>query len=255
MIRKYVFLFAIFPIVVSSQTSSNSIDVTLEKGISLLADKKKEEACICFYKSKELGSKKAQSYYDDNFCADLALEKYKDGRTKLNLKQYEEAMPFFNDAIALAGDSAAYNKRGLCNFMLSNYDSALADFSNAIKVAATNASYYHHRAQVWLAKNEYQQAFDDCSESIKLNPKGESAYFTRAAAEEAMTQQNAALFDYSEILRINPANAIAYYKRAVLKESFLNDRKASCEDYNKAFELGYEDAQENVNLCKKIKKK
>lgn len=239
---------------ISNAAHLNAESLTL-KGQLLLKDGKKGEACKCFEKAIDYGGENAKSLYETNFCKEMAAEKYNEGRSFYNLKQYEKALSYFNQAIAITGDSASYNKRGLCYFMLLNYDSALIDFNSSIKLSPLNADYYYNRSMVWLAKSENQKAFEDCTESIKLNPRKEVSYFNRAAAEEAMSQQNAAMFDYSEIIRINPTNAMAFYKRGILKESFLNDRKGSCEDYNKAYQLGYEEALENVNVCKKVKKK
>ena len=55
--------------------------------------------------------------------------------------------------------------------------------------------------------------------------------------------------DYNNALELNPNYDLAYFGRGAARKS-LNDKKGACEDFKKALELGYEEAEPYVKACR-----
>jgi tetratricopeptide (TPR) repeat protein len=102
-----------------------------------------------------------------------------------------------------------YFKNGLEKYEMKDYAGAFSDFSIAIEVNPDMAEAYHSRGLV-LGKefHKYSKAIKDFTKAIKLKP------------------------DYAE----------AYYNRGVTYR-ILDDVKKSCNDWNKAKELGFKEAE------------
>lgn len=222
-------------------------DTYLKKGNSL-------EACKDFKKGMENKSEEAKNKYDENFCWEKGIAYFKDGKTQLNLKKYNEALVLLNQSLQIYSDSAVYACRSKVYLGLSNADSAMLDITKAMELAPNNSGYYHVRGTMNFAAGDNQAAFDDFSKCIALNPSA-GAYYNRALVSEALAQQNSAMFDYNQVIRLQPENGMAYYKRGLLKETVLNDRNGACEDFFKAVELGCEEAQASTSTCKKKKQR
>lgn len=110
-------------------------------------------------------------------------------------------------------------KNGLEKYEIKDFGGALSDFSTALEMSPDFAEAYHARGLL-LGKefHKYNKAIKDFSKAIKLKP------------------------DYAE----------AYYNRGVTYR-ILDDIKNSCEDWKKAKELGYEEADVLIEkYCKKF---
>ncbi|MGE0638023.1 MAG: pilus assembly protein PilF, partial [Bacteroidia bacterium] len=80
------------------------------------------------------------------------------------------------------------------------------------------------------------------------NPKDENAYFFRAVCNAKLMDLGNSISDYSQAIAINDEFAQAYLNRGNAKFK-LNDKQGACEDWSKASELGYPNAN-NENYCK-----
>jgi len=223
-------------------------DVYLKKGNTL-------EACKDLKRAMDNNVKGAKGRYDENFCWEKGIAYFKDGKTQLNLKKYNEALSLLNEGLSLYSDSAVYSTRSKIYLGLNNPDSAMLDIAKAIELSPNNAGYFYRRGVMYFTAGDNQAAFDDFSKCISLSPGSAGAYMNRGFASEALTQQNSAMFDYNQVIRLQPENGQAYYKRGLLKETVLNDRNGACEDFFKAVELGWEEAQASTTTCKKAKKR
>ena len=113
-----------------------------------------------------------------------------------------------------------YYKNGIEKYELKDYAGALSDFTIAIEMMPEMAEAYYSRGLLYGKEfHKYKKAIKDFTKAIKLKP------------------------DYAE----------AYYNRGVTYR-ILDDIKNSCEDWKKARELGYKDADFLIEkYCNKFK--
>ena len=97
------------------------------------------------------------------------------GNVKIMLKQYQEAITDFNEAIKfnLNLDDAYYN-RGIVKDKLGLYAEAIADFNEAIKLKPDRADAYNNRGIAKLKLDQHKEAILDFEKAIKLDPNLES---------------------------------------------------------------------------------
>lgn len=199
------------------------------------------------------------------------------------------ALADFDKAIKLdPGYAAAYYNSAIAKLRLKNYQGALADSSKAIELSPGESKYYQIRADLHLAAGDYQGTISDSSRRIALNPRGPDTYMAwssrgvarmflhdsagaiedfskaielnpqmaalyenRANASAAIKDDKSAMADYAKVLELDPSFAAAYYHRGLLREK-LGDRSGSCEDAQRAFQMGVEMARELVErACRK----
>jgi len=225
-------------------------DPYLQKGL-LLKGKDKNEACIYISKAHWLSDtmKAATNAYQDNFCWMCGMDYYIKGKTEVDLKQYTESLQNLNKAISFCPDSGNYYvSRGVAYEGLGKSDSALADYNFALKLDSNNYRAHYHRALAYEQLQNYKGSFDDLTKTLVINPKLANAYLHHAVACENLNMPEAALYDYQQLLHLNPSEGVAWYKIGLHRKQNGED---GCGYFQKAVDLGYEDAQSYVDECNK----
>lgn len=104
-----------------------------------------------------------------------ATEYIGQGKEFLTVKQYDQAIASFSEAIKLDPKSVqAYNNRGIAYCNKGNFDQAISDFSHVIEIDPNNGKAYNNRAVAYLMKGEKDQARQDVDKAkalgIAVNP-------------------------------------------------------------------------------------
>ena len=222
-----------------------------ERALLKYTKEQKDEQCIDLRMGADMGCEKAKIAYEDNFCWNNSLNHYKEGVTKYNIRNFDAAIVDFDIALKLNPDSAStYIKRGQSYYSLAKYDLAIADFNMAIKKDGNKPEAHYSLGLALEAKDEHQKAFDAFSGAIKINANYYDAFLNRAQTCENMSQFASAIYDYTNAIRIKPTNGELYFKRGVLKRDNLNNDKDACDDFCKAADNGFSDADELAKNCR-----
>ncbi|WP_300752529.1 tetratricopeptide repeat protein [uncultured Brachyspira sp.] len=98
----------------------------------------------------------------DNIHALLANTYYNIGASKHNLKNYNEAIEYFNKTLEL--DSSffdVYYSRGVAEYHLKFYENAVSDFTKALEVNPNLQNAYYIRALCYAKINKHKKAIED----------------------------------------------------------------------------------------------
>ncbi len=222
----------------------------LQKGL-LLKGKGRNEACKYLSMAHWLNdtSKAAKAAYNDNFCFMCANENYVKGKTEVEMKQFAAGLQHLDVAIMYCHDSGNYyTYRGIAYEGLGKLDSAIADYTYAIKHDSGSYMAYYRRALTFEQAQKFREAFADLNKSILINPQFANAYKHQATDCESLSMPEAALYDYQQLLRLKPSEGIAWYKVGMHKKEMGQD---ACDYFQKALDLGIDDAQSYVDDCQK----
>lgn len=90
---------------------------------------------------------------------------------------------------------------------------------------------------------DFEGALSDFTVAIEMNSSFAEAYYLRGLLYgKEYHKYNKAIKDFTKAIKLNPDYAEAYFNRGVTYR-ILDDLKHSTEDWLKAKELGFEDAQ------------
>ncbi len=235
---------------VAIEIDSKYAEPYLQKGL-LSKGKGKNEACIYISKARVLSDtmKAAKAAYRDNFCWMCGIEYFTKGKTEVDLKEFAEGLQNLNTAILFCHDSGNYYAyRGIAYEGLGKLDSAIADYSLSIKMDSNKYMGYYRRALTYEQAQKYKEAFADLTKVLLLNPKFGDAYMHQAADCENIGMPEAALYDYQQLLKYKPSEGVAWYKIGLHRKQNGQD---ACDYFQKAADLGNEDAQSYVDECQK----
>jgi tetratricopeptide (TPR) repeat protein len=222
---------------------------------------------------------------DSNYSSAYSMR----GFLRLDLfKDTINALSDFNKAILSdSTNSSPYNDRGQIYLSKKDFTRALSDANKAIQLTPdTRPDYYFNRAKIMRYLAEYQKAIDDLNIALKMfpTPIWLEAYKDRAYIYEFIGDNDAALADFyklleanpddinsynhigdihlrqkkyalaltnfSKIIELDPKASFAYVKRGVSKYE-MKDLSGACKDWQKALELGYPGAKEEIEkFCK-----
>lgn len=154
-----------------------------------------------------------------------------------DLKQYENAVECFSNAIRMQSNVAQfYNDRGYTYNNLREYKKAIIDFDKSINLNPKFAVVYNNRGFAYHNLGEYDKAITDFNKAIELNPEYAIAYNNRGYAYKNWGEYDRAITDYSKAIELNLEFAEAYNNRGTVYDN-LGEYDRAIADYDKAIEL------------------
>lgn len=174
------------------------------------------------------------------------LFEYFDGRADafMKLNKNKEALSDITKAINLAPDEFnLYLKRAETYLSMGDYDLAKSDVDFYLSLFEKDSTAFYLSGRINKASGNYLNALTNFNFLINSYPFIAKYYLARGETYEKTSMVPNALKDYNSCLNIEPENVIALRKRGQL---LLNkgEKKAACEDFKKAMNLG--DFQSNI---------
>jgi tetratricopeptide (TPR) repeat protein len=160
---------------------------------------------------------------DENYGGNAQAHNH-EGWKHFSASHYQEALQFFNKAIAADPKLAeAYTNRAMAKCMLYEYESALTDWE--IYLTFEKNIFVMHQ-------NEYNRA-KEMIEKLKTDPK---ACYRRADEKRNIDNFKGAIADFDKAIELDPEYAEAYIARGGTKEK-LGDFSGAIEDYEESIRL------------------
>lgn len=185
-------------------------------------------------------SKNKQASYDRALDSFRATDFFKRGIFAGLIKDYDEAVDAFTDAIDLNPQfPVAFYQRASSYRGLSNNSKALEDYSQAIRLDPTEAIYYTSRALCYLDTGSLDAAVKDLSSVIDMNPSSSdlyAAYVLRGTVYERNKEDIKALQDYTRAIEINPGSVDIHFRMGLVNRR-LKNYEESIEDFCRVIEL------------------
>ncbi len=124
------------------------------------------------------------------------------GTALLFMKQYDEALAYFNQSLDLSPNQpgTVYN-RGMCYAQMGKYPEAMADFNYALELDPDWSWALHWRGWVYFQLGETERAMIDYTHAIRFDSKDDVAYLWRGEAYQRLGQAEKALPDFEKALQ------------------------------------------------------
>lgn len=205
------------------------------------------------------------------------------GKSNLKLDEYEDAKEYLGKALEINSENPiTYNVRGMVFYSEGEYADAEVDFEKALELNDNSAglyvnlancelenqkfeealehinqgmaiaddegktqlflllgNYYHKNGDLDLALENFEKAYDLDKNNAHILNNQAAVLLERDDFESAITKCNMAL-------EINPEMMEAYYNRGIANE-MLRKVEEACSDWEQAFILGSEKAEEFLN--------
>ncbi|MBF0280100.1 MAG: tetratricopeptide repeat protein [SAR324 cluster bacterium] len=162
----------------------------------------------------------------------------------LALKQYQKALEFSDQAIALKEDSEYYSNRGGIFLYLKEYEKALENFNRAIELDKSNPKPYTNRYQLFLVQNQHRKAISDLTKliSLKVNVLEYTLQRSKIYADSKDFQK--AIEDLTSVIENFPSfeqlSSLFFFRGNFRIE--LQQYHKAVEDYDNAVRLGFQSA-------------
>lgn len=132
------------------------------------------------------------------------------GSAHQGLKQYKEAIEFFNDAINFysGNDEGTIYNRGMCYLELKEYTLALSDFNRSLEMDPDWAWAFASRGRTYLNMGDCERAIADCDMAVKYQPSYVYSYVTRGLAYEKLGNKQKAKNDFETILKLTKSEGL-----------------------------------------------
>lgn len=150
--------------------------------------------------------------------ADAKFECILRGRAFIKQRNFEPALDEFNKALQIdPAYGQALAERGMANFALSRYETAIPDLSLALKLTDDRhlrVSLYLARANSLFETGHAPQALADFTNAIKSDSSDPLPYFQRGSAFCQLRECAKAIADYSRYVKLCPYDPDGFSSRA-----------------------------------------
>ena len=188
------------------------------------------------------------SFYAGELDAEYLARAYNNrGNSYNELKQFERAIKYFDEAIGLKPDfTEAYNNRGNSHLGLEQYERAFEGYNQAIKLKPDFADAYYNRGNSYNGLEQYERAIKDYNQAIELKSDYAEAYNNRIATYAKLGQYARAIADYDRVIELKPELAVAYIGRGG-SYAGLGQHERAIKDYDRAIEIDPENVDAHNN--------
>lgn len=168
---------------------------------------------------------------------------YGRGKSYEKLGNFKEAFKDYTRAIELdANFIEALRSRAQLYIKTEELHKAVADYTLILSNADYAAAYYPERARVKRMMGDYNGAIEDYNAAIRLRPEIADHSFEKGMIFSSRNNPKEAIRSFSEAIDKDPQHEQAFFRRG-LAHAALNDIQAASADFERARELGLEDAQ------------
>ena len=211
-------------------------DMLYNRGCTLQALRRYEEALVCFQRAAELQPDFIDAIVNCG-VVQLALHRYEAalaifdgvvekapndaeawnnrGNALLELGREVEALASLEKALALNPKYVnAWNNRGVALQHLNRHEEAFAAFEEALALAPELAAAYNNRGNSFMMLRQYEKAYADFERACALSPNFTEALVNRGTALVAMRRLDEAVSIYDRALRLEPNNVEGLRNRA-----------------------------------------
>ncbi len=202
-----------------------------------MVNKKYNEALSDFNKAIKINKKFADAYFNRGIVYEKKGE-------------YNKAIADYTKVISLKPNMyQAYNNRGLLYFGISDYKRAISDFTASIRIKNDFAFTYLYRSNTYLVMGNMNMAQKDAEKVLEFLPNYFKAHQILAQILFLQNNYQESLKHYNFLCTSQPGEASNFLGRARVYNA-LNLNSKACADYEKAKELGSNNAAEEMKgLC------
>jgi len=166
--------------------------------ISLIGQKKNEEAIKIFKKLINLDPKNVDAHYN---LANALVE----------IKNYEEAIINFKKAINLNSKYLpAYINLGNLFKEIKMLDDSVKIYMEGLNINSNEPLLHYNLGNAFSEKGEFQKAINSYNNAIKLNPNNPEAYSNLGTVYKNLGKLKDSFDAFSKAISINPKNFIAF---------------------------------------------
>lgn len=139
--------------------------------------------------------------------AQTAQDYFKTGVEKQNKKEFKAAAKAYSKAIEMIPKyKDAFFNKATCEFMVSDFEGAMADFTTYIGMDSTSAKGYFGRAKVYIAMNQHQEAMPDLNRAVKLDYRLPDLLCTRGQVRGEAGNKKGACADFAKAKQLGDPN-------------------------------------------------
>lgn len=133
--------------------------------------------------------------------------------------------------IAILGDAAFFNRRGLLRSVRGEANLAIEDFTKAIALEPKCALAFFNRAVTYRDLGQRQRAMADLQNAVELEPKDATSYYLRGCVLMELSEYENAVADFSRAIGLKPQLKDAYANRAHCYAKLREDAKAASDSF------------------------
>jgi len=142
-------------------------------------------------------------------------------------KEFAQAMPYFDQAVQMDAQNAAYvMARGINRHRQNDIEGAIADYTQALNLDPQLATGYYNRGLAYRTVDG-ALALQDLNKAIELKPDYDVAYFSRGNVQHTLGNYTAAVSDFEKALSLGFARpSLAWFGKGLALQALANYAEA-----------------------------
>ncbi len=176
------------------------------------------------------------------------MERYKQGRDRLEGEQYSEALQYFiKVAKATPNDAEVQFYIGECYRMAGQYEKAIKAYHEAIKIKPNYGNAYWGLGDCYKKTRRFQEAIKIYKQAIEIDPNNTGVYYNLGIAYRELGRHDEAIEAFKQTVKINPNDTDAYCNLGTIYRD-LGRRDEAIEAFKQMIRITPNDADAYCNL-------
>ncbi|MCA6073611.1 tetratricopeptide repeat protein [Fulvivirga sedimenti] len=163
------------------------------------------------------------------------------GEINTRIKQYDEAVKNYTDYLNFQPSESVYFKRAVLYAELREWESSLNDWDSVLSINPKNPEAYRNRGLSNFQVQDYRSAINDFNNALLLD-EDPYTFINRGYSYYLINEPRKAMEDFDTGLASLPEYSLGFYLRALTWQQ-LRKRKRACEDLQKAIDLGMDEGE------------
>lgn len=162
---------------------------------------------------------------------------------KHSVKDYIGALSDLNKSIELNPELfISYYNRANVKLKLGDFIGSISDCNKSLEIIPNFVLAYNVRGLAKMKLKDNSGAINDFNKSLEIDNNCAAAYNGRGLAKATLEDIVGAIKDFDKAIQIEPKNELFYISRGGIN-FFSGNKEEGCQDFQKAKELGFSDAQ------------
>jgi tetratricopeptide (TPR) repeat protein len=149
--------------------------------------------------------------------SNTAIKAFNQGVKAFNAKQFNEAVPAFDEAISADSEFVeAYFARGACKYYLKSLDGSIMDLNETLRQKPDYVDARALRGAVYYEMDQWDNALEDFTAVLAKTPRDAQSLLGRAVILLKREDLDGASRDFKGFLRVRPEDPLAPRVRQLL---------------------------------------
>lgn len=142
---------------------------------------------------------------------------YNKGTSSYMLEQYEEAIEYFNNALAIdSNNKHSWFYLGICFFKIDKFEESIQSYQKVLEIDPNDNQVWFYKGISFYRLEKYKNSIECYNKALKDKPEDSQTWFYKGVSNHLLKEYKMALNCFDKVIEYDPEFLDAWNKKAVV---------------------------------------